>query len=99
MSLYDKTRNNPIKVSVKKDAKDVVLELVSCMCDNKYTLRFKKNAEGEFKLNTCGWAYSNFQIKSHSKIDLEWLADGGEWHDLVRAINSGTTKVFEIKQR
>jgi len=99
MSLYDQTKKNPIKVNIKKDARDVVLELVSVMCDNKYTLRFKKNADGEFKLNTCGQAYSNFSIKSHSKIDLEWLADDSDWSGVIRGINSGTSKVYQIKQR
>lgn len=99
MSLYETTKNNPIKIDIKKDAKDVVLELVSVMCDNKYTLRLKRNSSGEFKLHTCGQAYSNFQIRDHSKIDIEWLADDGDWNSVVNVVNSGTSKVYQIKQR
>jgi len=96
---YQELRNNPIKVNIKKGVKEVVLEIVSAMCDNKHTFRFKKDENGEFKLNTCGFSYSNFQIKSHNKIDLEWLADDGKWQEIVNAINSGVQKVYEIKQR
>ena len=99
MTLYETMKKNPISVQIKNNAKDVVLELVSVMCDNKHTFRFKKNTNGEFKLSTCGFSYSNFQIKHHSKIDLEWLADDNQWQEVVNAINSGTSNVYKIKSR
>ena len=53
MSKYQELLSNPPKVyqEVKKDAKEVIFYVVSCMCDNKYTLSFRKNDSDEFKMS------------------------------------------------
>lgn len=99
MSLHSTTKQNPPKLVVKKDSKEVVFDLVSCMCDNAYRIQFKKNASGEFKCWTFGQHFSNFQIKNIDAIDLEWLADEGKWQEIIDAINSGTKLVHNVKQR
>ena len=97
-SLYTQTKRNPPKLNIKSDCKEVVLELVSVMCDNKYRFHFKKEND-EFKLSTMGQAFGNFNIQGVKSIDLEWLADGNDWEGIVSKINTGTVKVYDAKAR
>ena len=102
MNTYRQLLNNPPKFKLptkKQKVKAVVFDICSCMCDNRYRFTFKKNESGEFRLFTNGFAYSNFQIKGHYSEDLEWLADDGDWNDIIKAINSGTQLVEKIKYR
>ena len=47
---------------IEINAKEVIFYVVSCMCDNKYTLRFRKNDNNEFKMSGMGFSLSNFQF-------------------------------------
>jgi len=98
MSKYVELLNNPPKLEVKKDAREVVINLVSCMCDNKYKWTFKKNDEGDFKIITHGFAFSNFQTK-FDKDEIEWEADELKWSEVFRMINSGTSKIESLRSR
>ena len=100
MSKYQELMQNPPKVyqEVKKNAKEVIFYVVSCMCDNKYKFRFKKNDEGDFKLTCYGFAFSNFGIKD-DKYELEWAADEGDFFDVVQMINSGYQLVEKVVSR
>lgn len=98
MSKYIELLNNPPKLEVKEKAREVVINLISCMCDNKHKITLKKNDDGDFKLNSHRDAYSNFQIK-FDKDDIEWEADDNNWSDVFRMINSGTSKIDNIKSR
>jgi len=98
MDKYVELRNNKPVLNVKKDAKDIVIHLVSCMCDNKYTFRLKKNDNGEFRLNTMGYAYSNYQIP-HEKYEIEWAADEKDFHHVFSMINKGTSVIEKIYSR
>jgi hypothetical protein len=103
-STYQQLIQNPPKLNLPgkeetKSIKEVVFDLCSCMCDNRYRFTFKKNEAGEFRLLRHGFAYSNFQIKGYRSDDLEWLADDGEWSEVVSAINSGVQKVEKTKYR
>lgn len=98
MSIYRDLIQNPPTLVVKEDAKDIVIDLVSCMCDNKGQMRFKKDQFGEFKCTTGRDAYGNFQIK-YSKVELEWTADEGSWNELFGMINTGTSKIARIMSR
>ena len=93
MSKYAELLNNPPKLKVKKDAREVVINLVSCMCDNKYKWTFKKNEDGDFKIKTHGYAFSNFQT------EIEWEADDLKWGEVFRMINSGTSKIESLRSR
>jgi len=98
MSKYVELLNNPPTLEVKENAREVVINLISCMCDNKRKITLKKNDDGDFKLNSHRDAYSNFQIK-FDRDDIEWEADDSNWDGVFRMINSGTSKIANIKSR
>lgn len=97
-SLYVKLRHNPPKLDVKKDARELIITTISCMCDNVHYLTLKKNSEGDFKLDGQRFALSNWQM-SHPKHDIEWAADEGKWKKVFEMINSGTEVISEVKSR
>ena len=105
MSKYKELIQNPPRVyqEVKKNAKEVIFYVVSCMCDNKYTLRFRKNDNDEFKMSGMGFALSNFQFGLREggikPFEIEWEADNQNWIDVVDMINSGTVKVDKVVSR
>ena len=98
MSKYQELRQNPPKLSVKKECREVIFTVVSCMCDNVYYLTFKKNQDGDFKMSGPGYSLTPFQMK-HPIHDIEWEADEGEWGGVVCMINSGTVQVLSVKSR
>ena len=98
MDKYRELLNNPPKLEVKENAREVVVNLISCMCDNKHKWTIKKNHEGDFKINTNGFAFSDFQTK-FDRDDIEWEADDNNWNSVFRMINSGVSKIDNIKSR
>ena len=98
MSKYRELRMNQPKLTIKEGAREVIFKTVSCMCDNVHYLRFRKNDDGEFKLDGMGHAVSNWQMK-HPKHDIEWEADAGEWGGVIAMINSGTEAIEEVISR
>ena len=100
MSKYQELRVNPPSIlkDIKKDAKEVIFYVVSCMCDNRYTLRFRKNGEGEFKMNGMGFALSNFQFR-YEPFEMEWQSDEGNWDRVQTMINSGTSVIEKVISR
>ena len=98
MSKYRELLINPPILEVDGDPREMKVNLISCMCDNKYRWTIKKNEDGDYKIFTHGFAYSNFQIK-WGKDDIEWIADEGDWDEVFSIINTGTVKVESIKYR
>tara|TARA_R110000751_G_scaffold94798_5_gene185076 strand:- start:2746 stop:3042 length:297 start_codon:yes stop_codon:yes gene_type:complete len=98
MTKYRELLKNPPKLEVKENSREIKIDLVSCMCDNRYRWTIKKNEDGDYKIFTHGFAYSNWQIK-HQIDDIEWVADEGNWIEVFRMINSGTSKIENIKSR
>jgi hypothetical protein len=98
MSKYRELLTNPPTLEVKGKPREIKIDLVSCMCDNRYRWTIKENKDGDYKIFTHGHAYSNFQIK-HGKDDIEWIADEGDWNGVFKMINSGTEKIESIKYR
>tara|TARA_R110000782_G_scaffold150915_1_gene243643 strand:- start:431 stop:727 length:297 start_codon:yes stop_codon:yes gene_type:complete len=98
MSKYQELWGNPPKLNVEGDPREVKINLISCMCDNKYRWTIYKNDGGDYKINTHGFAYSNWQIK-YLKDDIEWIADEGNWGAVFKMINTGTSKIESIKYR
>ena len=98
MSMYRELSINPPTIRVKKDPREVILTTISCMCDNKGTLKFKKNSEGDFKMSGGGFALSNWQMK-HDRYDIEWMADENDWDQVIRMINTGTAVVSAVRSR
>ena len=102
MSLYNLLRDNPPTLVVDPSPHDSIrqikIDLVSVMCDNKYRWIASKNDDGDFVINTGVSAYSNFQIPHH-KDDLEWAMDADDWDSVFDMINEGTVKVWKIQYR
>ena len=98
MDKYRELINNPPKFKITGTPREVKFDLISCMCDNLYCWTLKKNEDGDFKLNTHGYAFSNFQLKCRAD-DLEWMADDGDWDQVIRMINEGVQKVSAVKFR
>ena len=98
MSKYQELLENPPKLKIEGKPREIKINLVSCMCDNKYRWTIKQNEDGDYKINTHGFAYSNWQIKDR-KDDIEWIADEGDWDEVFEMINTGTSKVESIKYR
>jgi hypothetical protein len=98
MSKYVELRRNPPKLTIKTEAREVIFKTISCMCDNVGYLRFKKNGDGDFKLDGMGFAVSNWQMKT-TQHDLEWLADEEGWNEVITMINSGTEVIESVSSR
>jgi hypothetical protein len=98
MSKYQELRNNPPKLTIKEGVREVIFKTVSCMCDNVHHLRFKKNEEGDFKLDGTGYAISNWQM-NYPRHEIEWMADEGSWLTVIKMINSGTSQIESVASR
>tara|TARA_X000001036_G_scaffold404006_1_gene411003 strand:- start:223 stop:519 length:297 start_codon:yes stop_codon:yes gene_type:complete len=98
MSKYRELIKNPPVLEVYGKPREMKIDLVSCMCDNKSRWTIKENEDGDYKINCHGQAYSNFQT-DHRKDDIEWIADTGEWDEVFEMINTGTSTIESIKYR
>ena len=98
METYRDLVQNPPSLQVKNEAKEVVFTTISSMCDNRHILKMKKNSEGDFKLNGCGFHLSNFGFKFDTH-EIEWEADAGEWGSVILMINSGYQRVSKLISR
>jgi hypothetical protein len=98
MSQYRTLVYTPPAITIKENAREVIFTLISAMCDNKSTLAFRKNADGDFKARLLGEAFGNIQCK-HDKIDIEWTADEGKWQEVIEMINTGTSRVGSARSR
>ena len=59
---------------------------------------YKKNEEGDFKMNGNGFALSNWGMK-HKPHDIEWEADENMWGGVIAMINSGHEVIESVKSR
>jgi len=99
MSVYQDLINNPQKLTVKKDPREILMHVVSCMCDNRYKLVLRKNDDGDFRLSCAGYALSNFGFKGDVAEECEWKADEGDWRSVFRFINSGYQQIERVSAR
>ena len=97
-SKYVELTQNPPKLEVVENAREVIISLVSCMCDNRNKWTLKKNQDGDFKISTHGHAFSNFQTR-FDRDEIEWAADASDWKKVFRMINSGTSKIESVRSR
>jgi len=101
MSKYQELLQNPpifTELYDSENLREVIFETISCMCDNRHFLKFKKNSDGDFKMNGSGHALSNWSMK-HTPHDIEWEADDQNWGAVVNMINTGTSKISTVKCR
>jgi len=100
MSKYRELVANPPKITVDKESpREVIFYLVSCMCDNKHKITFRKKENGEYSVSAGNQAMSNFQMKGDYATDLRWFAEDNEWNKVVDVINSGTEVVEAVRYR
>lgn len=97
-TTYSELRNNPPKLSISGKPREIKIDLISAMCDNKHRWTMKKDGAGDYKICTHGSAYSNWLIP-FGKDDIEWEADAGNWKQVFTMINAGTSKINQIKYR
>ena len=83
---------------IKKNPRELMIHVVSSMCNNKYILSLKKNSDGEFKMSGRGYSLSNFGFKS-PVYEIEWAADEGDWSKVIDIINSGYQLIDKIVSR
>ena len=98
MSLYHKLRLEPPVLKIEGKPREIKIDVVSVMCDNKYRWIVKKDGNGDYRINTSPSSYSNFQIEWR-KDDIEWEMDNMNWEEVWEMINSGTIKIEKIKYR
>ena len=98
MSIYSDLISNPPIIIIKKNPKQVIFTLISCMCDNIMYMDFNKK-DKLFRVSARNQSLSNFQMKGDYKIDLEWSADYGNWKEVIKVINEGTCKVQSARSR
>jgi len=98
MSRYSELRISPPKLEIKQGAKEVIVYTVSCMCDNKGTIRFSKNDREEFKMSGMGFALSNWGMK-HKPFEIEWQADEGNWNLVLDMVNMGSEAIEKVISR
>jgi len=100
MSKYSKLVENPPKIVVDKESpREIIFYIISCMCDNKHKIIFKKKENGEYSVSANGFALSNFQMEGDYETDLRWFAEDNEWTKVVEVINSGTSAVESVRYR
>jgi len=97
-SKYVNLLRTPPKLKIEGKPRQIKIDLVASMCDNKYRWICNKNDDGDWKINTMGYAYSNFQCK-YLKDDVEWEMDSGNWDEVWKMINSGTSLIDKIQYR
>tara|TARA_R100000544_G_scaffold26900_2_gene13856 strand:+ start:969 stop:1274 length:306 start_codon:yes stop_codon:yes gene_type:complete len=101
MSKYQELLQNPptfTKLYDSENLREVIFETISCMCDNKHFLKFRKNSDGDFRMNGNGHALRNWSMKHEDHV-IEWEADDNNWGSVVNMINTGTSKISTVKLR
>jgi hypothetical protein len=98
MKKYQELRTNSPKLTIKEGAREVIFKTISVMCDNVNYITFKKNSEGDFKMDGNGHSLSNFNFK-HQVFEIEWEADENMWGGVIAMINSGTSVIESVVSR
>ena len=103
MSIYIDLIQNPPELDIKKDAKEVIFTVISCMCDNISYINFNDYGNG-FRVkarlgNGMASSLSNYQMEGDYKTDLQWASDDQDWNFVINKINNGTCKIQSVRSR
>lgn len=103
MSLYRNLIQNPPKLEIiKPNPTKILINMVSCMCDNKSQIVITKVDKGYHTRSVLssgmGYSMSNYQM-GHSSEDLKWEVEEQNWNIVFKMINSGTAQIESIKVR
>lgn len=95
--MYDRLRMNPPVLEVKKDATKVIFTMVSCMCDNISYVKIENNVVSHYN-DHCALSFSNLQCHGN-KEDVIWAAEDEDWTEVIRILNSGTSKIASVRSK
>jgi len=98
MSKYAELRNDPPVLKIVDTAREVIFTTISCMCDNKHKITFRKNDNGDFRMSGGGSSLSNWQFEDDID-DIEWVADALKWKNVIQMINNSTEVISAVKSR
>ena len=96
---YLNLRQNSPELKVCDNPREVIIYIVSCMCDNENVITMKKNSDGDFKMNGGRFSLSNYQMRDNYKIEAEWAADDNDWEKVFQIVNSGTSVIEKVMSR
>ena len=101
MDIYQSLLQNPPKLVFVPNSRQVIFNLVSCMCDNKNTIAYDLDKD-----NLTGYSISNLQLKGGGYYDLVMLLEDALANDDAKAfaksvslINTGTSKISSVQFR
>ena len=101
-SQYLELKQNPPKIKLEGSLDKIIINMVSCMCDNKsqITIMRKDNNYSIWATLGSGMGYSisNYQFK-HPVNDIIWEAEELNWKEVIKMINSGTAVIESVKSR
>ena len=99
---YMEVLHNPYKVSKLKKHDIMIIELVSCMCDNMSKIKISKKENGEALIShyndRCSLAFSNLQAKCDTD-DIAWAWMDGDYQEVIKLLDTSTSKVVSVKVR
>lgn len=102
ISLYNQLRRNPPQIKLKGELNKIIINMVSCMCNNKSQIIIMKKDNIYSIWSTLssgmGYAMSNYGMK-HTTSDIIWEAEDHNWDKVIEMINSGTSVIESIKAR
>jgi len=96
--MYKELKDNPPMLNIEGKPREIKIDLISVMCNNKHRWTIRKNGGGDYKIFTHGFSYSNWIIPFR-KDDIECEMDEGNWNKVFRMINSGSSVIEKIKYR
>ena len=111
MSKYREIRQNPPALKVVDNPSRVTMKMVSCMCDNRSEIKFLKT-ENFWRVwavlpSGMGNSLSNYQFGcgatgggfKATAEDLCWMAEDGEWDEIIKVVNSGVSVIELIRSK
>ena len=98
MRKYQKLKIEQPELKVCKNAREVIFTTISCMCDNKHKITFRKNDNGDFKMSGGMSSLKNWQFKADID-DIEWAADDQNWNEVIQFINDSIEVIEKVKSR
>jgi hypothetical protein len=99
MNKYRTLISTPPKLEVRSAPKEVVFYVISAMCDNDYTITFTRNDDKSYNVSGGRFSLRNFSMQGDWEQDLRWLAQDGEWQEVIAVINTGNIVVERVRCR
>ena len=113
MSKYREIRQNPPALKVVDNPSRVTFKMIDAMCDNRSEINFVKTKDF-WKVRAVlpsgmGNSLSNYQFgrgsyapKNTLRVtaqDLCWMAEDGEWDEIIKVVNSGVSVIELIRSK